>query len=73
MGFYFPFASYGDLEIYQPWAVVTADGRFAFTTENGRACLWAYGRFAVKVSEDDHTFLTPVPLSVRGTPARSTS
>jgi TRAP-type C4-dicarboxylate transport system substrate-binding protein len=23
-------------------------GRFAFTTENGKACLWAYGRYAVK-------------------------
>jgi TRAP-type C4-dicarboxylate transport system substrate-binding protein len=25
-----------------------ADGRFAFTTENGGACLWAYGRYEVK-------------------------
>jgi TRAP-type C4-dicarboxylate transport system substrate-binding protein len=31
-------------------------GRFAFTTENGRACLWAYGSYEVKGNIVEWTF-----------------
>jgi TRAP-type C4-dicarboxylate transport system substrate-binding protein len=31
-------------------------GRFAFTTENGKACLWAYGRYDVKGDIVEWTF-----------------
>jgi len=43
-------AAGGDV-VPENWGEFTfafAEGRFAFTTENGKACLWAYGSYAVK-------------------------
>jgi TRAP-type C4-dicarboxylate transport system substrate-binding protein len=47
---YAEIASPGDV-VPENWGEFTyafADGRFAFTTENGEACLWAYGSYVVK-------------------------
>jgi hypothetical protein len=43
----------GDIvpENYGTFTIVIDRGRFAFTNENRRACIWAYGTFAVKGHE----------------------